>query len=166
MRRCTDVHAAAPRSAGPAPLLVGLMLVLLAGCAGGLPGLEAPGVGLQSLRIAEAGLLEQRFELRLRLTNPNAVPLPLAGLSYSLAVSDVEIGDGVARPGTTLAPYGETFVDVDLTTSTLGIVDLLRTWQRTPPQTVPYALRGRLDVGGFSLPMTFSRDGEVDLRLR
>jgi LEA14-like dessication related protein len=147
-------------------LLVVLAAVLLAGCATGLRPPEPPGVALESLRMVEAGLLSQRFELRLRLTNPNAVALPVTGLVYTLAISEVEIGDGVARPEASIPAYGETVVDLSLTTRTLGIVDLVRTWERETPETVPYRIEGRLDPGGFRLPVSFERRGEVDLRLR
>ena len=149
-----------------ATLVVGTLLLLLGGCANQRFGLEPPTLALVSLRLAEATMLEQRFDLRLRITNPNPVELPLEGLSYALRVSGVEIGSGVARPQSRLAPFSDAELDLTLNTSTLDMIDLLRSWNRAPPEQVPYALEGRINVGRFAPSLPFARSGNVDLRMR
>lgn len=141
-------------------------LLLLTGCANQRMGYEPPTLALVSLRLAGATMLEQRFDVRLRITNPNAIELPLEGLSYALRVSGVSIGSGVARPQTRLAPFSDAEIDLTLNTSTLDMIDLLREWNRAPPEQVPYSLEGRLNVGRFAPGLPFARTGTVDLRMR
>lgn len=142
-----------------------LLVALLAGCAGtGGVGLATPDVSVTSLRLAEAGLLEQRFDVRLRISNPNPVPLPLQGLSYRLLISGIEIGSGVARPDRRLEAYGETEVAVSLTTGTLALADLLGRWRRDPSEAIDYRLEGRVSLGMLAPDLSFSREGSVPLQ--
>ena len=141
-----------------------LLLALLVGCAGTGPRLTTPDIAVTSLRLAEAGLLEQRFDVRLRVTNPNPVPLPLQGLSYRLMVSGIEIGSGVARPDRRLEAYGETEVAVSLTTGTLAIADLLGRWHRDRSEAIDYRIEGRVSLGRLAPDLSFARDGSVPLR--
>jgi LEA14-like dessication related protein len=140
-----------------------LLVALLAGCAGVGTRLETPDIAVTSLRLAEAGLLEQRFDVRLRVTNPNPVPLPLEGLSSRLMVSGVEIGSGVARPDRQLEAYGETEVGVSLRTGTLAIAELLRRWREDPGEAIDYRIEGRVGLGMLAPDLSFSREGSVPL---
>lgn len=141
-----------------------LLVALLAGCAGVGTRLETPDIAVTSLRLVEAGLFEQHFDVRLRVTNPNPVPLPLQGLSYRLMVSGVEIGSGVARPDRQLGAYGETEVGVSLRTGTLAIADLLRRWRQDPGETIDYRIEGRVSLGMLAPDLSFSREGSVPLQ--
>lgn len=153
-----------PRFTEPLRTLVLLLLLtILAGCAGRGAQLATPDVSVVSLRLAEVGLLQQRFDVRLRVTNPNPVPLPLDGLSYRLLISGVEIGSGVARPATRLAAYGETEVALSLVTGTLGIASLLQRWERAPQNRIDYRIEGTVSLGVFAPSLSFARDGEVQL---
>ena len=147
---------------GAAALL--LLIALLAGCAGIGARIETPDIAVTSLRLVEAGLFEQRFNVRLRVTNPNPVPLPLQGLSYRLLVSGIEIGSGVARPDRRLEAYGETEVVVSLKTGTLAIADLLSRWRKDRSEAIDYRIEGRVSLGMLAPDLSFAREGSVPLR--
>jgi LEA14-like dessication related protein len=141
-----------------------LLVALLAGCAGFGTRIETPDIKVTSLRLAEAGLFEQRFDVRLRVTNPNPVPLPLQGLSYRLMVSGIEIGSGVARPDRQFEAWGETEVAVSLVTGTLAMADLLSRWREDRSEAIDYRIEGRVSLGRLAPDLSFARDGSVPLR--
>ena len=141
-----------------------LLITLLAGCAAIGARIETPDIAVTSLRLVEAGLLEQRFDVRLRVNNPNPVPLPLQGLSYRLLVSGIEIGSGVARPDRRLEAYGETEVAVSLNTGTLAITDLLSRWRKDRGEAIDYRIEGRVDLGMPAPDLSFAREGSVPLQ--
>lgn len=116
-----------------------------------------------SLRLAEAGIFEQRFDARLKVTNPNPIPLPLEGLSYRLVVAGVEIGSGVARPATRIQAFGEAMVDLSLNTGTLGLAQLYQRLRSAPADGIDYRIEGTASMGLLAPDLTFSRTGRVNL---
>ena len=56
-----------------------------------------PEVNLVGLRVVELGLFEQRYELQLRVQNPNSFVLPISGMSYSPELNGEEFARGVSR---------------------------------------------------------------------
>ena len=76
-------------------LLAGLM-VLASGCAT-LTDFDPPRVTMESLRALPTEGAVPRFEIKLRVTNPNTDALDIAGVSYSLELLGRELLHGVTR---------------------------------------------------------------------
>ncbi|KPK61493.1 MAG: hypothetical protein AMJ59_00220 [Gammaproteobacteria bacterium SG8_31] len=78
--------------------LLGLVAVatgLLAACVG-LRNLEAPDVVVTAIRPVDATLLEQRFEVDLRIYNPNNRDLPIDGVDFELAINESRLASAPA----------------------------------------------------------------------
>ena len=82
------------RTAGP--LLAALLAwsLLLAGCASLTEPLDPPNVSLESLRSLPAEGGGPRFEIKLRVQNPNEQPLDIVGISYAIALAGQEVITG------------------------------------------------------------------------
>ena len=92
----------------PAGLLAAILAFgLLQGCAGFSPGYETPTVTINSFRTvpSETGL--PNFEIGLRVINPNADPLPLRGVAYTVTLNDRELITGVASELPTIEGYSQ-----------------------------------------------------------
>ncbi|WP_342243844.1 LEA type 2 family protein [Pseudomonas sp. OTU5201] len=139
-----------------------LLPLLLAGCAGfgtrdplqvDLAGMEPiPGEGL-----------EMRFNLKLRVQNPNESAIHYSGVALELDLNDLPLASGVSSQGGTVAGFGETLIEVPVTISAFSV--LRQAWGLTgvsPVQNVPYALRGKLG-GGFWGTRRFTDAGVLSI---
>ena len=147
-------------------LALGVMVALLGGCAG-LERLrpEPPNVTLAGLRALELGLFEQRFEVSLRLSNPNGFALPIQGLRYQLELNEAEFARGVSGESVSIPAYGEEVLRLQLVTDLSSTLQQIRRWQQNPPDDLSYRLTGSVDVGGLAPSLPFNVAGNVALQM-
>ena len=74
-----------------------LLLFFLSGCAGIQTGYDTPTVSLTSFRLIPGESIVPKFEIGLRIINPNRDALELDGLFYSITIEDNNILSGVAK---------------------------------------------------------------------
>lgn len=146
-----------------APLLLAL-LVGLTGCATLQPGYEQPTVTVNYFRALPSEGVAPRFEIGLRILNPNRTPLKLHGIAYNVRLEGHRLLAGVANELPEVAPYGTADValvaGVDLLGG-LGLVgDLLRSAQR---ESVAYRLEAKLDVGPLQPAIRIDHEGRLQL---
>lgn len=138
------------------------LLLVLAACAPGLPeDLKAPYVFLSS--VAPAGdmtVFEQRYEVGLRIQNPNDVPLPVAGMKYALILNGQEFARGVGGEKTVIPALGEGVVRVTVTSGALDWIGQIGRLQNAPDGSLSYELAGELYLQGRpGRPLPFSESG-------
>lgn len=136
-------------------------VLVMAGCAG-LRNLETPEVVVTSIRSLDATMLEQRFEVGLRIYNPNNRDLQIDGVDFELDVNGQRLVRGTGATDLVLPSLGEAETTVRASTSVLDIARQLMAAGQS--ETVSYSLSGRIHLGspwGGSLP--FRRSGELNL---
>jgi len=101
-----------------------VLLLLVAACAGGEP--VAPQVRLVDLRLLESGLFEQRFEIDLRIGNPNDFALPLDGLTFDLEINGADFAQGFSDQRVTVPRLGEGIITVTATTTLIDLVQQMK----------------------------------------
>lgn len=134
---------------------------LLAGCAGSWLRPLKPEVALADVRFDGGNLLEQRFVLTLRVTNPNRFEIPVQGLSFTLDVADQPFAHGVGNRPVTIPALGDGLVEVNATTGLASFLSQFRHLGKTPG-AIPYRLKGRLVTGGHFGDLDFDQRGEMD----
>ncbi|MEM7225502.1 MAG: LEA type 2 family protein [Pseudomonadota bacterium] len=133
----------------------------LAGCAGIGDEALPPEVNLINIRPVEAQVFEQRFDVDLRIINPNDFDLDLDGLTFNLDVNGSRFASGVSNQAFTVPRLGETKTTVTASTSLFDIFQqFLTIAERTDlsykisglaylnhfaKRRVPYEASGRLD---------------------
>jgi LEA14-like dessication related protein len=113
------------RKAGAA--LAGALLavaLLLGGC--GIADPEPPSVRVADLRLLDSTAFEQRFEINLRIDNPNDFALPLDGLTFDLEVNGESFARGFSNQRVTIPRLGEGRVSVAASTT---LIELMRQMQ-------------------------------------
>ena len=75
----------------------GLCVSLVAGCALLSPDFEAPSVSVISFNPLLSQSLEPRFEIGLRVVNPNSKALNLRSMSYKIYLNGYKIVEGVSN---------------------------------------------------------------------
>lgn len=96
------------------------MLLALAACSGAEP--VAPEVHVVDLRLLESSVFEQRFEVDLRIGNPNDFDLPLDGLTFDLEVNGEDFARGFSNEKVMVPRLGEQRLSVVASTTLIELV--------------------------------------------
>jgi LEA14-like dessication related protein len=137
-------------------------LLSLGGCAGMF--------GHEPLRVTVAGMeplagqgMEMRFNLKLRVQNPNDAPIDYNGVSVELDLNGKQFASGVSDASGSVPRFGESVIAVPLTVpafaavrQAFGLIDSAQSGQ------LPYVLRGRL-AGGVTGGTRFLDQGTLSL---
>ncbi|HEY3596100.1 MAG TPA: LEA type 2 family protein [Paraburkholderia sp.] len=143
-------------------ILVVFVIAALGGCAG---------FGHDPLRVSVAGIdpldsqgMEMRFNLKLRIQNPNDTPIDYNGISLELDLNGKSFASGVSNESGTVPRYGEALVSVPVTIPALAAVHQVFAFaDRLQSGQIPYILRGRLSTGGLTGSTRFIDQGSLSL---
>ncbi|MEW6486825.1 MAG: LEA type 2 family protein [Thermodesulfobacteriota bacterium] len=145
-----------------ARLLSGLLLLLLASCAGLGARPEPPSLVLTDLRLSGATLFAQHYVLDFQLQNPNAFDLALEGMACELLLNGQRFATGVTNRAVTIPAYGTAAMQVEATSTIIGLFRQLTELERNQAQSFRYQLRGHVALRGHGrLPFDYA--GEVSL---
>ena len=86
------------------------VLLLLCGCAGLEQELDPPRISIDGFRNLPGQGAGPRFEVDLRIQNPNERPLDIAGIAYEIALQDVPLISGVSNEVPLVGGYAEEVV--------------------------------------------------------
>ncbi len=124
---------------------------------------QEPRVSLSSIEILEASGFSVRFALNLRVENPNPLPIPVQGMSYSLRLNEHLVASGLASSVGDIAAYGESPVRLEASTNLLGMLGLMQSLLSAQTTELDYDLQSSIDVRGFSKSFEWSERGVVPL---
>jgi len=142
-------------------LLPFVALVLLGvACSAVKPEGVAPRVAFLGMVPIELGLLEQTFQVRLRIENPNDFPLTLKGLDYELFVNGEQLLTGVAPVSAEIGPFETVMVQLPGRGSILEWINSQDTWDG---DSVRYRITGYAHLSGGAGRVPFEREGEIRL---
>ena len=122
----------------------------------------------EPVRVTLAGLdpltsegMEVRMTVKLRVQNPNDVPLDFDGISVELDVDGATLASGVSSERASVPRYAETVVAVPVSISAVAVLRQMLGMARGRTTSVRYALRGQLGrTGGGST--RFNSSGDID----
>jgi len=143
--------------------LVALPLVAwLSGCSV-LPKFEAPKLSVVALKVQGGDFFSQRLQIRMRVFNPNDRELPIKAITYSLEVSDTEIGNGSTAAPFTVPALGEAEFDMQITANLAGVISKLLA-RKNSSDPLPYRVVGDVSLSsGFLKRIPFDERGSVKL---
>lgn len=142
---------------------VGVFSLVLAGCAGMLPKLEQPQVGVASINLVEPGLLEQRYRVQLRVQNPNAIDLPIDGIQLRVEINDHPFVTGVSPHPVTVPRYGSALIDIDAVSTLAALARQLKDITLSQTETMHYKLSGKVHLSQPSIELPFAEEGDINL---
>ncbi len=149
------------------PLIMLALLHALHGCASFVSSIETPSVNLVSVNMLQAGLFEQRFEITLRVQNPNPIDLPITGIDYEIKLAGDRFGRGVTPQRISVPANDESIVRMELSTNLIDAIRTLADWLDDSPENLPYEISGNIHV---DLPLIgsipFSEGGNIRLSRR
>lgn len=144
-------------------LLTVLGLLSLAGCASLTAELDPPKVSLVSFKSLPGESGAPRFEIKLRVMNPNKQALDIAGISYSVELLDKELITGVANDIAPIAGYGEGIVTLEAGLQLLELLRLMASLGSAGSEPLEYRFSAKIDFNGFIPTQRVEESGEISL---
>ena len=120
---------------------------LLAGCAVLQNGFEAPSISIVNIKPLSNNGLEQSFAVGLKVTNPNAIALKLAEISYVLELESIKVIKGAVKDIPSIGANRSEIVDVTVSIGLLEGLSILGQLVQNSARTVNYKLVANLDTG-------------------
>ena len=144
-------------------LIVLLSLLWLSGCAA-LSDRDPVQVTVAGIDSLPGEGLEIRMLVKLRVQNPNDVPIEYDGVYVRLDVLDKTLATGVSDQRSIVPRFGEAVISVPLTVSPLRVVfgALGAIGGGQMPEKLNYRLEGKLAAAGFG-STRFHATGELPL---
>ena len=144
--------------------VVGVALLLLAGCAGVGKQLEPPRISLAHIQPQQFTGLEAVFRIQLRVFNANDMDLQVKGIEAELEVNDQPFAAGVSKADVKIPAFDNALVPVTIYSSVLDIVKGFYGLQDA--EQFKYRLQGKLRLGGqnmMSTTLPFESEGQLAL---
>jgi LEA14-like dessication related protein len=133
----------------------------------GVMDFDEPEVELLALEPMTSQGMEARFKVKLRVVNPNSIPLEIEGMAYEVFIRDSKILSGVSNQALKVAPYSESVAELEVAAGMFGSLALLRDLMSNPVEGgLPYKLNAKLARNGLGGTVRVSREGQIDLRQR
>lgn len=146
---------------------LGLSLALLTASCSTIPkDFESPRVNIADMTAKDVALFEQRFDVKLRVQNPNDTDISVNGMKFDIELNDREFGNGMSGQRVNVPRFGSETVDVEVITTLGSFLRQVQDFSGGAGQKVRYRLKGTAFVvapSQFKVP--FDEKGEIDLNL-
>ena len=119
---------------------------LLAGCATLAPKFEHPRLAIVGVEIKDASLTEQHLRVKVRVQNPNAIALPIEGISYTVEVVGEELGRGVTADSFTVPAHGEAEFEMLMTTNLAAAIFKVLPYLKQSGLPIEYRIVGKVST--------------------
>ncbi|MBT9538871.1 MAG: LEA type 2 family protein [Thiobacillus sp.] len=141
-------------------LLMALLALAIAACSGLPFNAVAPKVSVADVTIKSLGLMEQRLDVGLRISNPNDFDLTIVALEFELEVNGHPFANGLSHKATLVPAVASALLRVD---TYMQSKDLIRQFKRLSQGAlaagVPYRVKGRFKTDKSSGWMPFDHGG-------
>jgi LEA14-like dessication related protein len=108
-----------------------------------------PSLAVESITVHDASLSNLALDVRLRIENANAFPLPVGALTYGLRVGDQDLLSGGNHPLVAVPAGGHATISVPIRLSVSGAAETVRQLMRG----AEVHLRGLADFGTMEVPV-------------
>jgi LEA14-like dessication related protein len=142
--------------------LLGLAHLLMA-CASLTPEFDPPKVSLESFKALPSDGGTPRFEMKLRIANPNKQSLDIAGISYSVDILDRELLSGVTNQVPLIEGYAEEVVTLEAGLQLFELIRLIAGLAGEEVSNLDYSFRAKIDFNGFVPTQRIEEAGTIDL---
>jgi len=138
-------------------------LLLLSGCASLTTKLDPPRVTLDNFRSLPSDGGGPRFEIKLRVQNPNEQSLDIAGISYTIELLGKEVMSGVSNDIPLIEGYTEEVVTLEAGLQLFQILRLLTSLGQAPTDVLEYRFVAKIDFKGLVPTQRVEKTGEITL---
>lgn len=144
-------------------ILLVILAALLNSCATLSPDYEKPTVTISSFRALPSEGMVPAFEIGLRIINPNAQPLNLEGIVYTISLEGYELVKGVGKDFPTIEGYSEGEVKLTASANLLAGIRFVGDMMQSRGESLKYEFKAKLDLGGLYPSIKVREAGEINL---
>jgi LEA14-like dessication related protein len=141
-------------------LLVLLLPLGIVACSGLPLNAVPPRISVAEVDLKHFGLFEQRFDVGLRVSNPNDFDLTVEALEFEIELNGRPFATGLTRVSTLIPATSSTVMRVDAFTQSRHVLQQFKT---LPPESlkdgVPYRIQGRIKTDQSSRWLPFDHSG-------
>ena len=140
--------------------------LLLAACATVPPDIEPPKISIANIAPKDFAIFEQRFDVQLRIQNPNEKDLGINGIRFDIDLNEKEFANGMSGEKVAIPRFGSQVMNVEVITGISSFLRQVQELNKAGAGKIRYRLKGTAFVdapSSFKLP--FDEKGEVDLNL-
>jgi LEA14-like dessication related protein len=140
-----------------------LITLIASGCATLNPQFETPIVNIATIKPLASDSLSPKFEIGLRVVNPNRSELKLHGVACSLEIEGYDLLTGVSNNLPAIDGYSEATVTLTATASLMKSVQLFADIMNKKRDVLAYKMNAKLDLGGLYPNVHVEEKGEFSL---
>jgi LEA14-like dessication related protein len=144
-------------------MLLALLLLGIAGCAGFGGYRESVRVTVSAIEVLESTVFEQLYRVTLRVQNRNEEAITIRGGSFDLKVNGRDFGSGVSDSVLTVPAYSDAQLEVRMVSTLFGMVRLFQGLSSGERAELSYEISGRFGVDGFLGGISFREAGEISM---
>ena len=136
---------------------------LASACVQAPTSMQPPQVTLAGLSLLEFDLVEQRYEIRLRVQNPNSFDFVIEGMQYEVEINDKIFARGLSNNKMSIPHNGMRTVSVEAISTLSDVFRQLQVEERSEPEVLRYRVSGTLKVRHHASDIAFDHRGEISL---
>lgn len=142
-----------------------LYLLLMSGCAN-LIDFEEPNVELVGIEALPSEGMEPRFQVTLRIVNPNKSAMTIDGVYYQLSLRDKDFMTGATSTSTTVPGYGENTLKLQASIGVMKMLSLMGDFIRNPDNPkLDYQFKAKINVRELMVPLHITKQGDISTDL-
>ena len=136
---------------------------MLSACATLTSEVDPPKVTMESFRSIASESGTPRFEIKLRVTNPNKQPLDVAGIGYSVEIQGKELVSGVTNDVPLVEAYSEEMVTLEASLQLFQLLRLVTSLATVESDALAYRFSAKIDFKGFTPTQRIEETGTISL---
>ncbi len=140
------------------------LLLWLSACTTLQPNFQNPTMQVTSIALLPSEGMQINFDVGLKVSNPNKMPLNVLGLAYDLQLDGYKVVEGVGNDIPEIPAYGSAEFHITASTNLMQSFKLLSEMLNNPKSVLDYAFNTKLDLGSTWLPALRLQDsGKINL---
>lgn len=145
-------------------LFAALLALASSGCASLFSDMDPPKVNVENVRSLPNHEGGPRFEITLRISNPNAEPLDIVGISYTIDILERELVSGVTSEVPLIEPYSEATVKLEAGVNLFQVIRLVAGLGMEPSDDLQYRFGAKIDFRGLVPTQRVEETGSINLK--
>lgn len=125
--------------------------------------MQPPQVTLAGISLVGLDLLEQRYEIRLRVQNPNRFDFVIEGMQYQVEINDKIFARGLSNHTVSVPHNDMRTVSVEAVSTLNDVLRQLQVAEQEGPEVLRYRVSGTLTLRHHASDVPFDHRGEIRL---
>lgn len=141
--------------------IIAIMVLALTGCGGKGKAVQYDYVdaSISQLQLGQSGVLEQTWNLTLRMQNPNNYDIPADGMKFLVRVNGKEFARGVDNQSVMIPRLGEAIIKVRAISDLAAVMNQINDIHSVGYEGIDYRLTGTVFSGQWRYP--FEHRGNI-----